>query len=108
MAKWKEPTCLKVTTDYADLCARLRGMDGDSMSIKTLDEAAAAIRDLEARLEATKDKAEETILDLMSKLRAAEGVLRMALKYNTAMHGGASEFNKRILTTLAEIEGEKG
>lgn len=43
-----------------------------------------------------------------AKLAKASETLRLALKYNTAMHRGASEFNKRILATLAEIEGEKG
>jgi hypothetical protein len=42
-----------------------------------------------------------------AKLAKASETLRLALKYNTAMHRGASEFNKRILATLAEIEGEK-
>jgi chromosome segregation ATPase len=54
-------------TDYTNLIARLEERGG---RIPTA--AAQAIRNLEARLEATKDKAEEAILDLMSKLRAAE------------------------------------
>lgn len=102
MAKWKEPTCLKVTTDYADLCAQgeaamegtteghwivegetLFGKD-DGFTVDLFDltpyetnerheaDAAfiawahnnvpallAAIRDLEARLEAARADAKE-------------------------------------------------
>jgi hypothetical protein len=53
-------------------------------------------------------EAADRIEELEAKLAKASETLRLALKYNTAMHRGASEFNKRILTTLAEIEGGKG
>jgi hypothetical protein len=81
------------------------------------DEAADRIEALTAKL-ATCEKyrdaydkmgriGTEAYRDLEAKLAKAVEALRLALKYNTAMHRGASEFNKRILTTLAEIEGEK-
>lgn len=42
-----------------DLVKRLRRMDGDSMSIKTLDEAAAHIEALEARVAAADKLADQ-------------------------------------------------
>jgi len=50
----------------------------------------------------------EAQLKAEARLAKAVEALRMALTYNTAMHRGAAEFNKRILATLAEIEGGKG
>lgn len=53
------------------------------------------------------DKCLERGALLEALLSKAAEVLRMALSYNTAMHRGASEFNKRILALLDEIEGAK-
>ena len=72
-----------------DMMKRLRGIDRTDIYLyETMNDAIDRIEELEAKL-----------------AKAAE-VLRLALKYNTAMHRGASEFNKRVLATLAEIEGK--
>jgi hypothetical protein len=37
-------------------------------------------------------------------LARVAAVLRLSLKYNTAMHGGAAAHNQRLQDTVAEIE----
>ena len=44
------------------------------------------------------------IEELEAHLDRVAAVLRISLKYNTAMHGGAAAHNQRLLDTLAEIE----
>ena len=44
------------------------------------------------------------IEELEAQLNRAAAVLRISLKYNTAMHGGAAAHNQRLRDTLAEIE----
>ena len=50
------------------------------------------------RLKSERDAAE-------AKLAKAVEALEGALRYNSAMHGGAAAYNKRIKETLAEIKG---
>lgn len=56
----------------SDLVKRLRRMDGDSMSIKTLEEAAARIEQLEARVAAA-DALADILVQVPSALNAAFG-----------------------------------
>jgi hypothetical protein len=49
----------------------------------------------------------QAVRDLEAKLAKAAEMLEAALKYNSAMHGGAGAYNKRIKDTLAEIKGGK-
>lgn len=44
------------------------------------------------------------IEELEAKMERAAAVLRLCLKYNTAMHSGASEHNKKIKAVLEELE----
>jgi hypothetical protein len=53
------------------------------------------------------DTAANRIEELEAKLAKAVEVLGMAFRYNTAMHGGAGEYNKLIKETLAELTGDK-
>jgi hypothetical protein len=54
------------------------------------------------------DDAVARIETLEHTLDRVAAVLRLSLKYNTAMHGGASAHNQRLLDTLAEIEKVRG
>jgi predicted nuclease with TOPRIM domain len=121
---------------HEELVKRLRGMDGDSMSIKTLDEAADRIEELtkeNARLErVVKDisdeadlaeqeacmlendfiKAEKGIEELEAKLAECEARLGKAveaLRYY-AVEAMPWEADDSLIArcALAEIEGEKG
>jgi hypothetical protein len=59
-----------------ELVKRLRGMDGDSMSIKTLDEAADRIEALEAKLaecEVRLGKAVEALERAKASIESGEG-----------------------------------
>ena len=47
----------------------------------------------------------ETLEHTLDRVAA---VLRLSLKYNTAMHGGAAAHNQHLLDTLAEIEKVRG
>ena len=53
----------------------------------------------------TAERAE--VLKLREQLGKVEEVLEDALKYNTAMHGGAGAYNKRIKATIAALKGDK-
>jgi hypothetical protein len=91
----------------------------------TMDEAADRIEELEAKLQdmaldclAAQGQAEEAyqaqlaaearIETLEHTLDRVAAVLRLSLKYNTAMHGGASAHNQHLRDTLAEIERIRG
>jgi hypothetical protein len=54
------------------------------------------------------DDAVAHIETLEHTLDRVAAVLRLLLKYNTAMHGGAAAHNQRLLDTLAEIERVRG
>ena len=54
------------------------------------------------------DDAVARIETLEHTLDRVTSVLRLSLKYNTAMHGGAAAHNQRLLDTLAEIEKVRG
>jgi chromosome segregation ATPase len=49
----------------------------------------------------------QAVRDLEAKLAKAVEALGMAFRYNTAMHGGAGEYNKLIKETIAELTGGK-
>lgn len=52
-------------------------------------------------------KDQSSVSDRLSeKLYKAEGLLEQALRYNSAMHGGAGAYNKSIKDFLAELKGE--
>jgi hypothetical protein len=74
------------------------------------DTAANRIEELEAKLKTVEEIGrafEEDAGQLRAKLAKAVEVLGMAFRYNTAMHGGAGEYNKLIKETLAELTGDK-
>lgn len=50
--------------------------------------------------------AADRIEALEAKLAKAVEGLEAALKYNSAMHGGAAAYNKRIKDIIAEIKGD--
>jgi hypothetical protein len=50
----------------------------------------------------------ERIETLEHTLDRVAAVLRLSLKYNTAMHGGAAAHNQHLRDTLAEIERVRG
>jgi hypothetical protein len=54
------------------------------------------------------DDAVARIETLEHTLDRVAAVLRLSLKYNTAMHGGAAAHNRHLLDTLAEIERVRG
>lgn len=49
----------------------------------------------------------DRIEELEAKLGKAVNMLEAALKYNTAMHGGAAAYNQRIKAAIAELTGGK-
>lgn len=49
--------------------------------------------------------AADRIEELEAKLSKAMEGLEAALKYNSAMHGGAAAYNKRIKDIISEIKG---
>jgi hypothetical protein len=79
-----------------DLVKRLRGMDGDSMSIKTLDEAAARIEELEAKL-AKFAKAATRVHD--SYWNSTDGVIVGMFDLGEAL--------RETRITLAELKGDR-
>lgn len=67
-----------------------------------LQEAKDCIKALQKAL-----KNQSSVSDKISeKLYRAEGLLGQALKYNSAMHGGAGAYNKSIKDFLEELKGE--
>ena len=54
------------------------------------------------------DDAVARIETLEHTLDRVAAVLRLSLKYNTAMHGGAAAHNQHLRDTLAEIEKVRG
>jgi len=84
-----------------DLVKRLRGMDGDSMSIKTLDEAADRIEALTVELEFF----EEEWVSAVDKLNKAVKALQY---YAVEAMSWDADDSLIARTALAEIEGEKG
>jgi hypothetical protein len=54
------------------------------------------------------DDAVARIETLEHTLDRVAAVLRLSLKYNTAMHAGAAAHNQHLLDTLAEIEQVRG
>jgi hypothetical protein len=117
MAKWKLPEGRKPLTD-ADIAALTRRLAGTAVDYKELYEAAK--RDAEeaeayaAELEEDRRKTYEALLlvsrlhsEVEDKLAKAVEVLEAALKYNTAMHGGAAAYNQRIKDAIAELKGDK-
>lgn len=68
-----------------------------------LQEAKDCIKALQKAL-----KDQSSVSDRLSeKLYKAEGLLEQALKYNSAMHGGAGAYNKSIKDFIAEMKGER-
>jgi hypothetical protein len=49
----------------------------------------------------------DRIEELEAKLAKAVEALEAALKYNSAMHGGAAAYNQRIKDAIAELKGGK-
>ena len=47
------------------------------------------------------------IEQLEAQLGKAVNMLEAALKYNSAMHGGAGAYNQRIKDAIAELKGGK-
>jgi len=98
-----------------DLVQRLRDFYPHPHELEVVDEAADRIEALTAENKRLGQQCEglmqagmnngQALILAEAKLAKASETLRLALKYNTAMHRGASEFNKRILATLAEIKG---
>jgi len=89
------------------------------------NEAAATLRALSARLAEVEAKLDSTLKDrafilrerdatfalMLARAEAAEAkvaraaaILRLCLKYNTAMHSGAAEHNKKIKSALEELD----
>ena len=56
--------------------------------------------------ESASRQAADHIEALEAKLAKAVEVLEAALKYNTAMHGGAGAYNQRIKDAIAELKGQ--
>jgi hypothetical protein len=90
------PEGRKPLTD-ADIAALTRRLAGTAVDYKELYEA--------AKREA--EEAEAYAAELEVKLAKAVEVLEAALKYNTAMHGGAAAYNQRIKDAIAELKGGK-
>jgi len=123
MTKWTLPEGRKPLTD-ADIAALTRRLAGTAVDYKELYEAAkrdaeeaeAYAAELEANINIKADFIDATINqlaasdqhieELEAKLAKAVEVLEAALKYNTAMHGGAAAYNQRIKDAIAEIKGE--
>lgn len=117
-------------TDDKELNARLR--DFEKVTVGDAREAADRIEQLVATNEALEAKLgyynllwqayegerpvehlEEAVKNhsavsdrLSEKLYKAEGLLEQALRYNSAMHGGAGAYNKSIKDFIAELKGE--
>jgi hypothetical protein len=96
MAKWGIPEGRKPLTD-ADIAALTRRLAGTAVDYKELYEAAK--RDAE--------EAEAYAAELEVKLAKAVEAVEAALKYNSAMHGGAAAYNQRIKDAIAELKGGK-
>jgi plasmid stabilization system protein ParE len=96
MTDGRIPEGRKPLTD-ADIAALTRRLAGTAVDYKELYEAAK--RDAE--------EAEAYAAELEAKLAKAVDVLEAALKYNTAMHGGAAAYNQRIKDAIAELKGGK-
>jgi hypothetical protein len=89
-----------------DLVKRLRGMDGDSMSIKTLDEAADRIEELEAKL-AKAVEALEVFSDDRNWFDVRDaGADPYDGRMYAAWRGPADEPEEFARTTLAELKEE--
>lgn len=90
-----------------ELIARLRSINKNYELARGVhvDIRQAADR-IEALQKALKDQS--SVSDRLSeKLYKAEGLLEQALRYNSAMHGGAGAYNKSIKDFLAELRGER-
>jgi hypothetical protein len=96
MTDGRIPEGRKPLTD-ADIAALTRRLAGTAVDYKELYEAAK--RDAE--------EAEAYAAELEVKLAKAVEALEAALKYNTAMHGGAAAYNQRIKDAIAELKGGK-
>jgi hypothetical protein len=96
MTDGRIPEGRKPLTD-ADLAALTRRLAGTAVDYKELYEAAK--RDAE--------EAEAYAAELEAQLDKAVEVLEAALKYNSAMHGGAAAYNQRIKDAIAELKGGK-
>lgn len=91
------------------LIARLRKADEYEPLGHDGWEAADRIEQLAVNNEALQKalKDQSSVSDKLSeKLDKAEGLLEQALKYNSAMHGGAGAYNKSIKDFIAELKGE--
>lgn len=82
------------------------GKDGKPVLARDLEDERNT---LEAQVEGSltilaQERAE--VLKLREQLAKVEEVLKDALKYNTAMHGGAGAYNKRIKDTIAALKGD--
>lgn len=53
---------------------------------------------------ATKEEWVERALRAEAKIATAIEALEMALKYNTAMHGGAAAYNQYIIDAISELK----
>lgn len=90
-----------------ELIARLRDWpyQGETMAGEAADRIEQLAVTNEALQKALKDQS--SVSDRLSeKLYKAEGLLERALRYNSAMHGGAGAYNKSIRDFIAELKGE--
>jgi hypothetical protein len=84
---------LKSRIERVALCADLASHYVQDMRVMPAEGVKMVQRDALARIET-----------LEHTLDRSAAVLRLSLKYNTAMHGGAAAHNQRLLDALAEIE----
>ena len=97
-----------------ELTARLRDWpyQGETMAnaaadrIEDLTKERDTAREYAGEVRIREKVAEDARIKAEAKLAKAAEMLEAALKYNSAMHGGAGAYNKRIKDTLAEIKGE--
>ena len=84
---------LKSRIERVAICADLASHYIQDMRVMPAEGVKVVQRDALARI--------ETLEHTLTRVAA---VLRLSLKYNTALHGGAAAHNQHLRDTLAEIE----
>jgi len=82
-----------------DLVKRLRTMDGDRMSIKTIDEAADRVEELQAKLAKVVEAL--GVIDALDPEGMIDGCSQLALR------GLVLRMGEHARAALAELKGEK-